>query len=249
VKFGLSAAALVAFWVPSAIAQVAPEAPAAEASAADPNAPETVGAPDPQDASGARAGQVTTIARVGDRIVVTARRVEEDLQEVPLPVSVVDAEFLSDSGAFNIGRLKEIIPTLQFYSTNARNTAVNIRGLGAPFGLTNDGLDAGVGLYADGVFFARPGSTAVDFLDIERVEVLRGPQGTLFGKNTTAGAINITTRKPTFMPETEFELSYGDYGFVQVKATTSGPPLDHFLRRVSVARQAQGSCRRRRSLA
>ena len=232
-KFGLSAAALAAFWVAPAIAQTAPEAPAAEAPAGDEPVQQPVDAADPQEGQDAQAGQVTTIARVGDRIVVTARRVEEDLQEVPLPVSVVDAEFLSDSGAFNVGRLKEIIPTLQFYSTNARNTSVNIRGLGAPFGLTNDGLDAGVGLYVDGVFFARPGSTAVDFLDIERVEVLRGPQGTLFGKNTTAGAINVTTRKPTFMPETEFELSYGDYGFVQAKATTSGPITDNLAARLS----------------
>jgi iron complex outermembrane receptor protein len=232
-RFGLSAAALAAFWVAPAIAQTAPEAPAAEVPASDEPVSQQAVDGGPQEGQDAQAGQVTTIARVGDRIVVTARRVEEDLQEVPIPVSVVDAEFLSDSGAFNVGRLKEIIPTLQFYSTNARNTSVNIRGLGAPFGLTNDGLDAGVGLYVDGVFFARPGSTAVDFLDIERVEVLRGPQGTLFGKNTTAGAINVTTRKPTFMPETEFELSYGDYGFVQAKATTSGPITDNLAGRLS----------------
>ena len=121
-----------------------------------------------------------------------------------------------------MNRLKELIPTVQFYSTNPRNSAVNIRGLGAPFGLTNDGLEPGVGLYIDGVFYARPASATLDFLDVEQVEVLRGPQGTLFGKNTTAGAINVTTRKPSFTPGTDFELNYGNIGFVQAKASVTG---------------------------
>ena len=122
-----------------------------------------------------------------------------------------------------MNRLKELIPTVQFYSTNPRNSAINIRGLGAPFGLTNDGIEPGVGLYIDGAFFARPAAATLDFLDVERIEVLRGPQGTLFGKNTTAGAINVTTRKPTFTPETDVELNYGSLGLVQAKASLAGP--------------------------
>ena len=120
------------------------------------------------------------------------------------------ATWRPNTGAFNVNRLKELIPTVQFYSTNPRNSAINIRGLGAPFGLTNDGLEPGVGLYIDGVFYARPASATLDFLDVDRIEVLRGPQGTLFGKNTTAGAINVTTRKPSFTPGTDFELNFGD---------------------------------------
>jgi iron complex outermembrane receptor protein len=131
--------------------------------------------------------------------VVTARRSEEVAQEVPIPLSVVSGGD-GRAGAFNVNRLKEMIPTVQFYSTNPRNSSINIRGLGAPFGLTNDGIEPGVGLYIDGVFYARPASATLDFVDVERIEVLRGPQGTLFGKNTTAGAINVTTRKPTFRP-------------------------------------------------
>ncbi len=122
-----------------------------------------------------------------------------------------------------MNRLKELIPTVQFYSTNPRNSAINIRGLGAPFGLTNDGIEPGVGLYIDGVFYARPASATLDFLDVDRIEVLRGPQGTLFGKNTTAGAINVTTRKPSFTPATDFELNYGNLGFVQAKASVDRP--------------------------
>ncbi len=174
------------------------------------------------------AGQLTQAdivlspSRLSESVVVTARRVEEVAQEVPIPLSVVDGKLAADTGAFNVNRLKELIPTVQFYSTNPRNSAINIRGLGAPFGLTNDGLEPGVGLYIDGVFYARPASATLDFLDVERIEVLRGPQGTLFGKNTTAGAINVTTRKPSFTPAGEVELNVGDLGFVQAKASATG---------------------------
>jgi iron complex outermembrane receptor protein len=164
-----------------------------------------------------------TPARLAEAVVVTARRVEEAAQEVPIPVSVVDGALVESVGAFNVNRLKELIPTVQFYTTNPRNSSIQIRGLGAPFGLTNDGIEPGVGLYIDGVFYARPAAATLDFLDVERIEVLRGPQGTLFGKNTTAGAINVTTRRPGFAPATDFEFNYGDLGFVQAKASITGP--------------------------
>jgi iron complex outermembrane recepter protein len=175
------------------------------------------------------AGQVLDVdltlapAGITEGVVVTARRSEEVAQEVPIPLSVVSGKLMAESGAFNVNRLKELIPTVQFYSTNPRNSSINIRGLGAPFGLTNDGIEAGVGLYIDGVFFARPASATLDFVDVERIEVLRGPQGTLFGKNTTSGAINVTTRKPTFRPESDFEVNYGNLDFLQAKASVSGP--------------------------
>jgi iron complex outermembrane receptor protein len=174
-----------------------------------------------------------SLARFSQSVVVTARRTEEIVQDVPIPVSVVRGDLVADAGAFNVNRLKEMLPTVQFYSTNPRNSAINIRGLGAPFGLTNDGIEPGVGLYIDGVFYARPASAALDFLDVEQVEVLRGPQGTLFGKNTTAGAINVTTRKPRFTPGTEVELNYGSFGFVQAKASITGPVVKHLAGRLS----------------
>jgi iron complex outermembrane receptor protein len=162
-------------------------------------------------------------SQLREAVVVTARRLEEAAQEVPIPVSVASGRLVADAGAFNVNRLKELFPTVQFYSTNPRNSAINIRGLGAPYGLTNDGIEPGVGLYIDGVFYSRPASATLDFLDVERVEVLRGPQGTLFGKNTTAGAINVTTRKPSFTPQTELELNYGSFQFVQAKGSITGP--------------------------
>src|SRR5262245_30813086 len=130
-------------------------------------------------------------------VYVTARRREERSQDVPLAIAVLDAASLEAKGTLNIGRLNQLQPSIQFYSSNQRNSAVNIRGIGAPFGLTNDGIEQGVGLYVDQVYYARSASATFDFLDVDQVEVLRGPQGTLYGKNTTAGAINITSRRPS----------------------------------------------------
>lgn len=156
-------------------------------------------------------------------VTITSRRRQESAQDVPIPISVVRGALVEDAGAFNVNRLKELVPSVQLYSSNPRNTTLNIRGLGSTFGLTNDGIDPGVGFYVDGVYFARPAVTALDFVDIDQIEVLRGPQGTLFGKNTTAGAFNITTRAASFVPGATFEVSYGNYNFVQAKASITGP--------------------------
>ncbi|TDQ79438.1 iron complex outermembrane receptor protein [Sphingobacterium yanglingense] len=169
-----------------------------------------------------------------EHILVTSRRRTERIQEVPLAVSLVRSALIEDAGAFNVNRIKEIVPTVQLYSSNARNTTLNIRGLGSTYGLTNDGIDPGVGFYMDGVYLARPAATWLDFIDIEQIEVLRGPQGTLFGKNTTAGAFNITSRLPEFVPMANFELSYGNYGFIQAKTSLTGPLIkDKLAARVS----------------
>ena len=157
-----------------------------------------------------------------DTIVITSRRRSEVLQDVPIPISVVTRSKIEDAGAFNVNRLKELIPSVQLYSSNPRNTALNIRGQGTTYGLTNDGIEPGVGFYVDGVYYARPAAATLDFIDIERIEVLRGPQGTLFGKNTTAGAFNVITRKPSFKPGGNFEVSYGNYAFIQAKSSITG---------------------------
>ncbi len=222
---GVSAAVLAVAWSTPAIAQGVTAADVAGVDRQGSQGPSADEQPPAQTVPSASAGQ--------DRVVVTARRVAEDLQDVPIPVAVIGEGFLADSGAYNAGKLTQIVPSVQFYSTNPRNTAINIRGLGAPFGLTNDGIEQGVGLYVDGVYFARPASAVLDFIDVERVEVLRGPQGTLYGKNTTSGAINVTTKAPSFAPSTEVEVSYGNLGFVQAKATTTGPLTDTLAYRAS----------------
>jgi len=156
-------------------------------------------------------------------VLITARRRTEEIQKVPIPISVVGGPKIEESGSFNVNRVKELVPTVQLYSSNPRNTTLNIRGLGSTFGLTNDGIDPGVGFYVDGVYFARTAATSLDFIDIEQIEVLRGPQGTLFGKNTTAGAFNISTRLPSYTTGGTVELSYGNFGFVQARASLTGP--------------------------
>lgn len=168
-------------------------------------------------------------------ILVTARRRSEASQDVPLAISVVGGEHLDNTGAFNVGRLQQLTPTLQFYTSNPRNSAANIRGIGAPFGLTNDGIEQGVGIYVDDVYYSRAASSTFDFLDVARIEVLRGPQGTIYGKNTTAGALNITSRQPTFNFEGRAEVSIGNLAFKQAKAAVSGPLSEKVAARVAVS--------------
>ena len=160
--------------------------------------------------------------KVLSEVVVTSRRRIEKVQDIPIAVSVITGKQAEQAGAFNVNRIKELVPSVQLYSSNPRNTGINIRGTGSPFGLTNDGIDPGVGFYVDGVYYARPAATTLDFIDVERIEVLRGPQGSLFGKNTTSGAFNITSRKPSFNYGADFELSYGNYQYLQAKASITG---------------------------
>jgi len=180
-----------------------------------------------------------TAAEAGDgleTVTVTARRRAEDAQAVPNGLSVVGGELLDRSYTVNTQGLTALVPSLNYSSANPRNTAFTIRGLGSSVvavSQANDGLEPGVGFYVDQVYHARPATAAFDFADVEQVEVLRGPQGTLFGKNTTAGAINITTRAPSFTPEGFAEISYGDLDFVQARAWASGPLSDTVAFRVS----------------
>jgi iron complex outermembrane recepter protein len=163
-----------------------------------------------------------------ENVIVTARRRTENLQTVPAAVSVIDSDLLDKSYTVNPQQLSLLVPSLYYNSANPRNTAYTIRGLGSntlSISAANDGIEPGVGFYVDEVYHGRPATAAFDFTDIERVEVLRGPQGTLFGKNTTAGAIHVISRAPTFAPEMNAELSAGSYDFMQAKASVSGPLL------------------------
>jgi len=168
-----------------------------------------------------------------EEVRVTSRRREELAQNVPIPVTVVSGALVADAGGFNVNRIKELIPSVQLYSSNPRNTAISIRGQGTTFGLTNDGIDPGVGFYIDGVFFARPAITTLDFIDVDRIEVLRGPQGTLYGKNTTAGAFNVTTLKPQFENDARVEVSTGNLDYRQLKGSVTGGLTDSVAGRLS----------------
>ncbi len=165
-------------------------------------------------------------------VTVTARRRSEDPQNVPISLSVVDAATLEVTRTNNTADLTQLVPSLNYVSPNPRNTAFTIRGLGSSvlaIAQSNDGLEPGVGFYVDQVYHARPATAAFDFADLERVEVLRGPQGTLFGKNTTAGAINISSMAPSFDSAATAEVSGGEHGYFQAKGFLTGALLDNVL--------------------
>jgi iron complex outermembrane receptor protein len=161
-----------------------------------------------------------------ETVTVTARRKSENEHNVPISLTALGADTLQANGITNALKLTELVPSLQIVSFNARNTNISVRGLGTNIGLANDGVEGGVGVYVDGVLYPRPAEATFDLPDIASVEELRGPQGTLYGKNTTSGAINITTELPTDAFEARGEASYGDYSFDKVQGTVSGPLTD-----------------------
>lgn len=156
-------------------------------------------------------------------VVVTARHRVENVQSAPLALSVVGGDFIAKTNTNTFAQLVKFVPSVQFTAFNPRNSSINIRGLGNATGVAADGAEPGVGFYVDQVYYNRPATASFDLVDIERVEVLKGPQGVLFGKNTTAGAISITTASPTFTPQAIGEVTVGNYGHYVVKGTVSGP--------------------------
>ncbi len=165
-------------------------------------------------------------------VIVTARLRSENVQDIPGGVSVVGADLLQKSATYQTQQITQLVPSANYSSPNPRNTSLTIRGLGSSvvaIAQSNDGLEPGVGFYVDQVYHARPATAAFDFLDVERVEVLRGPQGTLFGKNTTAGAVNITTKAPSFDFGGEAEATYGRFDYRQGKVTVTGPIVPGML--------------------
>ncbi|UVL99905.1 TonB-dependent receptor [Pseudomonas atacamensis] len=183
--------------------------------------------PVPAGTAAANASQLETVT-------VTTRRREESSQDVPTPMSVVSGQNLETQRVYRIQDLQQLVPSVNVAYMHARQSSVSIRGLGN--NPASDGLEGSVGLYIDNVYLGRPGMAVFDLMDIEQLEVLRGPQGTLFGKNTTAGVINISTRAPSFTPERSIETSVGEDGYFQTKGTISGPLNDQLAGRFSAYR-------------
>lgn len=175
----------------------------------------------------ADAGPEAPSALTLDETTVTARRREEDPQDVPIPINVLYGDQLDEAGLHRLQDIQQRVPGLVVSGHDARYAGFGLRGFGAT--AYNDGLEGSVGTYVDGVYQARQGMAFTELMDIERIEVLRGPQGTLFGKNTTAGALNIITRQPTFQPEANLEATYGERGLREYRGTFSGPLQDDVL--------------------
>lgn len=153
-------------------------------------------------------------------IVVTAQKVSQNLQDVPLAVSAISAEKVEQLGIKDARDLSGLAPNVTIVqgTTNSNAAVISIRGIPTPATETF-GLDTSNGLYVDGVFVARSGGSALDVMDIERVEVLRGPQGTLFGRNTTGGAIAFISRAPSREFRLAGEIGYGNYNAINGRIT------------------------------
>ena len=159
-------------------------------------------------------------------IVITATRRNEALSDVPMAVSAVTAQALQYTGATDIRQLNQVAPSLLVSSTSSEAGAAvaRIRGVGTVG--DNPGLESSVGLFIDGVYRARTGIGLTDLGPLDRIEVLRGPQGTLFGRNTSAGLISIITAKPRFTPEASGQIDIGNYSFRRLQASVTGPVSD-----------------------
>ncbi len=157
-----------------------------------------------------------------NEVIVTAQKREQNLQDVPIVVTAVSAQLLQDTGVKDIKDLTILTPGLTVTSTTSEAvTTARIRGVGTVG--DNPGLESSVGVVVDGVYRPRNGVGFGDLGELERIEVLKGPQGTLFGKNTSAGVINILTKRPDFDFRTNATLSSGNYGDFEAAASINGP--------------------------
>ncbi|KEY99593.1 TonB-dependent receptor [Sphingobium indicum] len=171
-------------------------------------------------------------------IVVTARRRSESLQNTPVAVSAITGATLADRGATDISAVAQAVPSLTFNTTAGNSGASNaavvfIRGIGQDDFFPT--IDPGVGIYLDGIYVSRTLGSVLDTVDLEQVEVLRGPQGTLFGKNTIGGAVQITTRKPSDKFEGSLEATTGRFDRIDVKGSINIPFTSSLFGRFSLA--------------
>ncbi len=173
-----------------------------------------------------------TTAETLPKVTVNATRREEAAQDVPIPISSVDGTQLEERRIYQVQDLQQTLPSLNSAFIHGRQSSLAVRGIGN--NPANEGLEGSVGLYLDNVFLGRPGMAVFDLLDLEQVDLLRGPQGTLFGKNTTAGVLNISTRKPSFDEERHVETTLGSYGTQQIKAVFNQPLNETIATRLAV---------------
>ena len=163
---------------------------------------------------------VTGSAQVIDEIIVTAQKREQSLQDVPISISTFTGDFLEDSGIDTLQQLGQYTPNLSLaFSSQLANNRIILRGVGS---VGNSAIEPGVAVFVDGIYIPRPSSVIGTLTDLEIVEVLRGPQGTLFGRNASMGALNIRTRKPEEEFSGYIRASFGNYDHVQVAGALSG---------------------------
>lgn len=174
--------------------------------------------------SGAALTTVCTAAAAqpADTIVVTAQKREQTISEVPISLVSLDSEFLDKTGTDGFDEVANLTPNFSFLPGFDRSeVTVNVRGLTS--GTSNPGIDPSVGFFLDGIYIARPAALTSKLTDIDRLEILRGPQGTLYGRNTSAGAVNIYTKNPGDEFEANLFAGYGNFDTVDLRGRIAGP--------------------------
>ena len=182
----------------------------------------------------AQSGSEQNSGNMLEEVMVTAQRREQTMQEVPMSISAFTADQLAELQADNLDSIQGAVPNLNLVQGRGSNSSVNvfIRGVGQPDALQT--FDPAVGIYLDDVYMSRIQGGLFKLYDIERIEVLRGPQGTLYGKNTPGGAIRLITRTPGQEVEAQAGVMGGNYGRFQAKGYLSGPVSDNFALGFSV---------------
>jgi iron complex outermembrane receptor protein len=171
-------------------------------------------------------------------IMVTATKRSESLQDIPLSVTSFSQAELDMKGASNLAGIQESTPNLNFSVQSAgQNVArVTLRGIGTE--TLVGGGDPGVALHIDGIYVGRNSAAAGDVFDVERLEVLKGPQGTLYGRNATGGSVNIVTKRPTFEQEGWVDFTVGNYNERRIRAVINKPLNDNLSSRISIFSQS-----------
>jgi len=157
-----------------------------------------------------------------EEVVVTAQKRTENLQDVPISITAVSERRLEQLSAKNVSDVENFAPNLHFTNTFSNwNPSIRVRGIKTS--ANNVGYESGFGTYIDGVYIGRSAALLQSLADVEMIEVLRGPQGTLFGKNTTVGAFNVRTRRPGDELEGMLKVEIGNYDLIRTRASISGP--------------------------
>ncbi|MEH3048347.1 TonB-dependent receptor [Sphingomonas adhaesiva] len=189
--------------------------------------------PETEAPAGAVAVGAAVESHEGD-ILVTAQRRSERLQDVPIAITVVNAAALEEARVENIQNIQAISPSIQFRASNISSSSANviIRGLGTTG--TSRSFEGAVGIFIDGVYRTRAAAALTNFLDFDNLQVLRGPQGTLFGKNTSAGAVLLTSAAPsTDRVKGTYQIGYGNYENADLKGAINVPLADNLALRVA----------------
>ena len=183
------------------------------------------------------APQASEAAASADEIIVTARKHSESLEKTPMALSVADDQLLKRKQITDVNGLQSVIPTITIGETVGM-LKINVRGLGNSTNTRSE--DSDVVLYEDGAVISRMEAQSAAFFDLQRVEVLRGPQGTLYGRNSTGGAINLITRKPTDTFEGYVDATLGSYNLAKVDAAVSGPLSNTLSARAAITSTLRG---------